>query len=188
MLRIWVGPRKGTIITADRKRMKAFPMLIHTEGVLGVMQEQEEFGDIKGIEIMILKKYLPFLTLRAKLTKALEEAILIFLRTYHAKLDMLFDCYAFTNLLAGIPQHNKLFLLNHWRLKRLGWWHKAGDVVFLLGRDPLVFKHSAVYIGWGLYISVYGAGGDLEISTLKDMRRDYEASRVLLAKPISVPR
>lgn len=184
MLTILVGLRKGRLTTADGKHMFAFPMLVWTDGKLTVMQEREGFGNIKDVEILVFKKYLPYLALRARLTEPLRRGITMFLQTYHAKTDLSFDCYAFANLVAGVPQHDKSLLLKYWNLTKLSWRRRVGDIVFFLGEDPLHFKHAAVYIGYGLYISVYGAGGDLEISTMRDMRRDYGAAYTHLAVPL----
>lgn len=60
-----------------------------------------------------------------------------------------------------------------------------GEVYFFTSGENH-FHHAAIYIGAGLFISIYGAGGDLEVSSLKDMRRDYRAKHVLVAKPRSL--
>jgi len=65
------------------------------------------------------------------------------------------------------------------------WRRRVGDVVFLLSEKRQRFHHAAVYIGLGLYLSIYGGGGYLEAATLKDMKRDYKASDVLLVTPRS---
>lgn len=48
------------------------------------------------------------------------------------------------------------------------------------------FHHAAIYIGCGLCISVYGAGGDLEIATLQDMKRSFKTNQVVVATPKAV--
>jgi cell wall-associated NlpC family hydrolase len=65
---------------------------------------------------------------------------------------------------------------------------KVGDIVFLLKSKENDFRHAALYVGHGLYISVYGAGGDLEFSTLKDMLRDFDAEHVVTATPRKIER
>ena len=53
---------------------------------------------------------------------------------------------------------------------------KIDDVCFLVNYSKNESPHAAVYVGFGLYLSVYGAGGNLEFSRLPDMKRDYGAS------------
>jgi cell wall-associated NlpC family hydrolase len=73
-------------------------------------------------------------------------------------------------------------MFDHWLTKRLWYRPKYGSVVFLI-KGEHNFRHAAIYIGRGLYISVWGAGGDLEIASLKSMKKDFEANRVEIATP-----
>ena len=73
----------------------------------------------------------------------------------------------------------------YWEKRRKPFFMKPGHVVFFeTGENE--FIHVAVYIGYGLYLSVYGGGGDIEITTLADMKKAYiETDRVVLAVPIT---
>jgi len=114
-----------------------------------------------------------------------KRAIISFMRDYHAREDFAFDCYAFANLVRSIEPHRLRVLRAYWTLKTLSKRPRAGDIVFLLkGHDH--FRHAAVYLGSGLYLSVWGGGGDLEVATLKGMMRDFGATKARLATRTSV--
>jgi len=118
---------------------------------------------------------------RFKKNKELSDAVISFLHNYYGKVDIGFDCYAFATTVKGIPVHTREYLLRFWKLSPLR-KPTPGDVLFFV--NGFTFSHAAIYLGKGLYISVYGAGGDLEVSSLRDMRKLYKAGDVMMATPI----
>ncbi len=190
MLTIFVTPRKQTVMTADGKRMRVFPLMIKEGGKLHCFHEREDYSAVDDVEILTRPWYLAFCSTKLVLTPETKKALVEFLHCYHAKVNMTFDCYAFACLVAGIPPdlHNA-----HWGWVWDQWWEtsgheaeeekgKPGNIVFLLDAD-LFFRHAAIYVGFGMYVSVYGGGGDVEIATLADMKKDYGASKAILVRP-----
>jgi hypothetical protein len=183
MLTIFVGPKKETIETVDGRVCSVYPTLVETDGKVGYLQSCTDVSNVTAIKMLLLRWYLPHLAVRLKLTAAVEQAALHFLHHYHAKQNSAFDCYSFACVVAGMSDAPKKDIIKHWRIirRRLP---RRGDVVFLLhSPDNPFFRHAAVYIGWGLYLSVWGAGGDLEVATLKDMQRNFEAQKVVFVVP-----
>ncbi len=174
-------------MTADGRRMRVFPLMIKEEGELRCFHEREDYRAVDDVEILIRPWYLAFCSTKLVLTPETKKALVEFLHCHHAKVNMTFDCYAFACLVAGIPsdQHP------HWGFEWGQWWNTSwceaeegtpGNIVFLLDSD-LFFHHAAIYVGFGMYVSVYGGGGDVEIATLADMKKDYGAGKAILVTP-----
>jgi len=179
MLTIYVSPRKQKIITADGQTMTVKGTFVREEGGFVNLQDYKPPNNLSDVEIVLVKR---FWRRHFKLSPNLKLAILQFLRTYHAKQDISFDCYAFANTVERLELHKVALMLKFWHLTRRPWVLSAGSTVFFCS-DGSHFHHAAVFIGSGLFISVYGAGGDLEVATLKYMKRDYKAKTILLAMP-----
>ncbi len=137
---------------------------------------QEKFPTHSEIEILFVNEEQQVTD--AILTEQLEKALLIYLRDYHAKENMEFDCCAFAELVAGVKRESKLSLEEYWNLSVKDRDPNSGEVIFLLSDDGY-FMHAAIYIGEDMYISVYGAGGDLNVSTLKQMEKDFASDQVV---------
>lgn len=181
MLDVYVSPRQELIETDDGKHMTVQAVFTKKEDSLLPLNQRADFPKIHDVRIILLGTFSmkPF-----AVPLHVREAITDFLSRYHARQDLSFDCYSFANLIGKVPAHKVSHLLAYWDIKPKCWYKrlKAGSVVFLLGGENH-FHHAAVFIGKGLYISVYGAGGDLEVSTLPDMLRDYGANRFVVATP-----
>ncbi len=184
MLGIFIGRRKEKIRRADGTCMEVFPTYIPMNGDLHSLHACNSFAEADDDVVFLLPRRFWFVQLHP--APRLKAAIVEFLRRYHAKQDMSFDCYSFANLVCAVAQQNDKTRRNEfWRLHPNRWRQRMGDVVFLVSikSDGVHFHHAAIYIGKGLFISVYGAGGDLEIATLRDMKRDYGAEQAMLATP-----
>ncbi len=180
MLTIYVSPHNRQIITADSQVMTVKEVFVREAGGLVSLYDFEPSIDLNDVQIVLVRRYLQNKIL--KLPADLKLAMIHFLREYHGKINMEFDCYAFANLVKGVQVHKVRYMVNFWKLFPKPWIINFGSVIFFCnGRSH--FHHAAIYIGSGLYISVYGAGGDLEVTTLKAMKRDYRANEVVLAKP-----
>ena len=182
MLTIFVGPKKEIVQTTDGNLMRVYPMLVKEGGQLVHMQKSTDYRDIKEVELFVVLRPLPFVAFKKKLTAELQKAIVDFLHFSHAK-GTSFSCWNFACLYCGTHTSSELprGWRNLWQVRRR-LFKRAGDVVFLTNRDPKRF-HAAVYLGWGRYLSVYGVGGDLEVSTLRDMHRDFETSQIFNVVP-----
>lgn len=179
MLTIYVSPRDQQITTVDGSQMTVKEVFVREAGGFVSLQDLEPPSDLNDLELVLMRCFFPK---KLDITDDAKTAMLDFLRSYHAKQDISFDCYAFANLVKGMETHKVPFMLKYWETRALPWRLRPGSVVFFLsGKNQ--FHHAAVYLGSGLYISVWGAGGDLEIATLKSMKRDYSAERAVLAIP-----
>lgn len=182
MLKIIVFPSREKIITADRKIMQVYPLFTEKGERL---QDRTDFAGIQDVEISVLRWFWPFRALKLNITSEVKKGIVEFLYRYHARQNLSFDCYSFVRLVYDVDRkHRTKFMTRFWKISTYRWWRrKIGDVVFLIDFESNYFHHAAIYIGFGLFLSVYGAGGDLEVATLKDMMRDYGARAVVSAVP-----
>ena len=179
MLTLIIGRRKLRIISADKVRFKVQPVYVRHGKKFRYFQSCTAFTDTAHIRIVRKTR-----TGYARLPRSakLERAIAWYLANYHEKVDMTFDCYAFACLYAGKPSHNRTMLLEHWKLEAFR-TPQAGEVVFLANTAHHEFSHAAIYLGSELYLSVYGAGGDLQVATLHDMQRGFLHKTPLIATP-----
>lgn len=187
MLEIVIGPNKEGLISRHIGEMRVFTTLVESDGKYTSLQSLPLFRGLEEVRLTLFRRILPikglglFQARRLTLPLELQKAIIQFLETYHAQENMSFDCYAFANLVAGQPSHQCRFLRKFWWTRPLEKSLRVGSVVFLLDVAEDMFKHAAIYIGYNRYISVYGAGGDLEVSTLPDMMRDFRAKQAFEA-------
>lgn len=173
---IVVSHKKWPIHTADGLTMQVREAQVGGQ----LLQECQDFGHISRITFRIKLGILSFpLVLPTHLERAVREV----LGRYHAKGNIAFDCYAFANYVAGLPVHPVRFLEKFWSTRLYSGRSRAGDVVFFTEESTQTFLHAALYLGFGLYISIWGAGGDFEIATLSDMKHGYGATTVLRADP-----
>lgn len=125
--------------------------------------------------------------LRIRVWKELRQAILNFMLFKHMKADDDFNCHAFACEYADVPRHEIPQIFDHWKLERRR--VKRGEVVFLFspqvenGEVCMFFHHAAIKIGFDLYLSVWSAGGQLEVATMGDMVKYYKATQVYVATP-----
>ena len=180
MLTIYVSPHDQQITTADGQVMTVKGVFIREAGGFVSLYDFKPSTDLNDVRIVLVRKYLKNKILQ--LPTELTQAMIHFFCEYHAKINMEFDCYAFANLVKGVEVHKVPYMLKYWDKHPLSWRIAIGSVVFFRsGKNR--FHHAAIYIGSDLYISVYGAGGDLEVATLKTMKRDYGAEKAVLAQP-----
>lgn len=179
MLTIYVSPHDQQIVTADGQRMTVKGTFVRKGGGFVSLQDYKPPSNLSDVEIMLVKR---FYSKHLRLPPTIKQAVLQFLRTYHAKQDLSFDCYAFANMVKGIDVHKVPFMLKFWELFPKPWRIPIGSVVFLCSEENH-FHHAAISIGSGLYISIYGAGGNLEVARLKNMWHDYKATEIALAGP-----
>lgn len=179
MLTIYVSPRDQQITTVDGSHMTVKEMFVREAGGFVSLQDLEPPSDLDDLELVLVRRFFPK---KLHITADVRAAMLDFLRSYHAKQDISFDCYAFANLVKGMEAHEVPCMLKYWEIRALPWRLRPGSVVFFLSGENQ-FHHAAIYLDSGLHISVWGAGGDLEISTLKSMKRDFGAERAVLAIP-----
>ncbi|MCF7898875.1 MAG: hypothetical protein K9L31_02910 [Candidatus Pacebacteria bacterium] len=123
------------------------------------------------------------LLVNLNITPEIKRVVINFLCSQHVVRDKEYDCYLFVCEYYKIENHKKKYLMEYWELKKQRFWPKVGDVLFLLDTSKQVFKHAAIYVGYGLYVSIYGAGGDIHFATLKDMKKSFGGKDIFLATP-----
>lgn len=179
MLTIFVGRKDIPLSDVTGFTARVRTAVVKEEGKYVSLQDSQPFQEYDDIEIALTGR---LITWRLHLTSELKEAIKLFMRTHHAQQNLEVDCYAFANLVKGVVPHDKAHLLRFWRVKKLLGKPTLGSVVFFV-KGQNHFRHAAVYIGRGLCISVWGAGGDLEIASLRSMKKDFDADRIEIAVP-----
>ena len=186
MLTLFVYPEKELIETINKQIFTVRKVTVHYNGneiPLRTYVPAPE-AEITDIELLFVwkNKESPF-----PMSDALRKSIIYVLTHYHGKQALSFDCYAFANTVAGIPAHKVSEMLNHWDLRGFSSPH-VGDTIFFLNQKKQILHHAVIYIGHGLYLSIYGAGGDLEISSFRDTRKGFgvKAKDVLIAVPKSI--
>jgi hypothetical protein len=182
MLTINISPLQRAIVTADGKRMSVYPTFIKHNGDFAVLNECADVGRVDRIKLLRGCRAKPsWKWRRIKLPQAVEKGVVFFLNRYHRKRVLKSDCYTFACSVIGFPSHCKYRVRMYWKLEPAAGAFRAGDTVFLMRGN--VFKHAAICLGGRRYISVYGAGGQLEVSRLRDMIKDFDADKAFLATP-----
>ncbi|HVW71623.1 MAG TPA: hypothetical protein VHB93_00535, partial [Candidatus Paceibacterota bacterium] len=153
--------------------------------LFGIRRKPIWLSDCKGLGVVRKVQLVDHKAKPINTSAALNKGIATFLSAYHETESPEFNCYSFANLVAGIAPHPSKDLRQYWHTESLE-EAAAGDTVFLLRDRPgmdVNFKHAAIKLNEELYISVYGGGGLLTISTLAHMIKDFEAEYAVLAIP-----
>lgn len=177
---IKIGYRKIRIFTDDGRLMRVREILTQQLGEIKAVKDFAEFEELETVEFVF--RWWTFKK-RISIPPVFEQAILTHLRLYHAKRDLRFDCYAFANLIKGMPGHRVRYMARYWDMFPIPKRLRPGNIVFLVNTADSRFYHAAAYLGMGLYLSVWGAGGDIEVATLQDMKTGFNAREVFLAVP-----
>lgn len=189
VLNIFVPPFKVEASkTPTGKSVMVYPMVIVDRETRKTIQLQDQrseyFEGETQLEFSIRRWYFPkgkSLILRL-FPKDLEDGIIDALRIYNGKKDDGFDCYAFICLVKKLDKRYPMY--ENWKLHPYSrWTRKVGDVVYLLSKAASKSHHAAIYIGHGLYISVYGKGGNIELATMRDMKKTWSTKKVYTATP-----
>ena len=112
-----------------------------------------------------------------KLSKKALNGIAYFLKNHHGKYDLGYDCRALCNSIANIPHHDFDEINDYWDMgvdnEAL---EKPGTIVYFQTLTPLEdggteihFHHAALCIDKNLYLSVWGAGGELTVTTAQEI-------------------
>jgi len=162
--------------------MPAREILTQQFGEIRAVQCFEEFEDLKEVRFVFS---FWFLRLEIPVDDGVQNAVINHLRLYHTKRDLSYDCYAFANTVRGVPPHKVQWMRRYWDTSLLRGKPNRGDIVFLVNEEDTTFHHAAVYLGMGLYLSVWGGGGDIEVATLNDMKIGFSTDTVYLVTPRS---
>jgi len=113
MFTIYVSPRAQHIITADGSCMTVKEVFVREADGFVNFQDSKPPSDLCDLRLILMRRFFPR---ELSVPANVKAAILDFLRSYHAKQDISFDCYAFANLLGGVYAHTVPYLRKHWRL------------------------------------------------------------------------
>lgn len=121
---------------------------------------------------------------RVHIDRGLSSAIALYFNVYDRDPHPSFDCYAFAGLAKNLPAHDKTDYPEYWDLvsippEPLG----IGDVLFFVNMDTKTFRHAAIHLESGYFISVYGAGGALGVGHFENLVKEFDVTDVFLAKP-----
>lgn len=178
MTTLYITPYRVDSTDSEGQKFLVRTLLLETEGVVLNLHADEPLTITTPFEVRRLKKaWGKVWSRRMYIPEPVLTAMNEFLRKYQGKQHTL-DCYDFVGMAYKVRRHDKRYFYRFWKEARK-FRRKPGDVVFLLTRKTQYFHHAAVYIGDGLYVSVYGKSGDLEITTLRDMKCAYKASDAL---------
>jgi len=176
-MHIIIAPYKEKIITSDGAEMIHHPLLINLDSKTVDLRDHRKIGQINELSFSFNNgkkiRHLP-------LDKNIINAVINFLKNYHENEDISFDCYAFVNTVAGHTDHPKEFLQKFWSLERHRFWRrKVGSILFFLD------NHATIYLGYGYYLSIHGAGGELVVTKLQDMLKCYKYTEdIMIASKI----
>lgn len=153
--------------------------------------------DLKNTEaIEVLVKKVDGSTEVLPLPKNVLDAVAEYVRRRSRNETADLDCAGFVSIVKGLPPLErdasgelKESKLDRWEVDKQIGPIAPGEVFFFSNADEngTHFLHAAVYVGYGLFLSVYGLGSDLEASTMDDMKAYFKATIVTKMKPVSAP-
>jgi hypothetical protein len=111
---------------------------------------------------------------KLNLSVGTKEAVAWYLEKMHMQQNMDYCCFSFAAVALGVSPDQE-----SGKLSSEDPTGTAGEVIALFHDDEeSTFAHAAICVEEDLYLSVYGVGGDLEASSLEDLKRDYRAPLV----------
>lgn len=183
MLSLYIGSNKVWIQDTSGSTFQVFPVYYKKDKEVHELRLSNSLPLLDDVEIFFQWwRYF----IRLPVSPELRTAILNFMLFKHIPQNDSYDCYSFACEYAKVGAHNKRHLFDFWKLKPLKRRPKVGQVIIMFARpaeNNIHFSHAAIYLGFGRYLSVWGGGGQLEVATLKDMKRDFKAPLVFLGTP-----
>lgn len=180
MSTIIITPRRVKIADSEGRSFIVRYLALVQAGTRKSLHDGRSFADIEPLEFRLAAWWWSNrLPVPHRVLKATEQFLI-----KHQGQDHSLDCYDFACMANDIPMHDKKWLFAFWN-ERSASRRKPGDTVMLIDKEHHMFHHAAVYLGRGLYLSVYGHCGDLEVSTLEDMRRSFNGKDVITVIPRS---
>lgn len=182
MLRLFVTPYQAIGKSSSGEDMFAFVTM--TENGAGGWcshhdnREKQLCDDVEIFSNVLLDSFIQ-IDLSLKLRKTISD----FFHYRHVEPDQAFDCYSFVNDFCDIRQHEKSDLATYWKVEKPKQVPRSGDVYFFLDTEKERFHHAAIYLGLGIYVSVYGKGGDIEFASLSDLKSSFGGMDVFHAYP-----
>lgn len=97
------------------------------------------------------------------------------------------DCASFAHAANGISYTFADFDPNKWNFSSFSDSDiKAGDTILITGEPEITsqdFKHFAIYLADGLYLSKFGETGNLIVNDLPSLKKLFDGDNIHLAAP-----
>lgn len=177
--------RVDTFHSVDGTELQTFRTLVREGKKYSVFNTAEPLAFPSEIDIERADKgWRHYRKTELKIPLFIKRKISQFLQEHYTQRDLFFDCYDFVNFIYGHDHHDFQHWLEYWQIKdnrKL----EAGTVIFIVSKSPegFEFHHAAIYLGFDIFASVYGAGGGLEFTDLKLMQKVYGDEGAFLALP-----
>ena len=169
-LEIWKGGKRRLYTAVDTKG-KFIPL-------------PEHGGDQQPVRIALARGL--YWTRELSVPIGIRRTLAEFLTWVHPTRDDQFDDYFFVTWLHRLSPHDFSDLHRFWDVSHCRQiffpFIRAGDVFFFTG-DEDIFCKAALYIGAGLCMSVDEIDHTLFVSTIHDIKRDYGAKYIFIARP-----
>ena len=182
MLTLNIQDKSQIVTTRDGASATTYRVDATYAGKRQDLHDLPRLFDLEGVKIVKGRKKKSTLI---TLPPHVELAVRKYLDCYHAREDHSFDCLSLANLVVGLPTYPKHLLWRFWNTNPIKFGplqHQRvlpGNIIFFMSGN--VFHHAAINISDDTYVSVWGAGGDLEFTSLKMMERAFGAQQVVRA-------
>lgn len=181
--KITIGKKSEQIITSDGQQFTVKELSMHRNAKNPVidLRSLTNHSNINEVELLLEKGWRKR---KLQVPKNVTHGIAEYLKLLSIGERNDKDCYSFACIVSNIPLHKVSDIHNYWETKPLD-KVEVGDIVIIISSDKendkyTNFHHAAVYVGHNLYISVYGLGGDVEVSSLDDMLVEFKGETALL--------
>ncbi len=110
--------------------------------------------------------------------------IAAFIREDHRR-EGKFDCSSFVHFANGIPYEFGSLVISKWDVSDFDESQLLPGDSVMISKDPehTDVTHLALYLGEGLYLSKFGNGGKLIVTTMRNMKKAFEGKYVFRIQP-----
>lgn len=142
----------------------------------------EKITRIQQLEIAIQGR---FFKKQVRLPNEIQDRLVEYFKYQPDQME-LYDCVSFVYFIKRMPYEYGNFDINQWNFTPIKNERilRIGDVI-LITEGPLenlLFRHMAIYIGDGIYMSKFGTTGGIIFATLEEMNTGFSGNTAFLAK------
>ncbi len=188
MLSLYIFSETESTQSRDGKKFEAQKVFYRVGEEFFQLQTQDtRLPSLDDLEILLQLYGRWFIKLPISKNRNLKRVIQNYMIFKHRVCDISFNCRSFVSWYANVGEHDGSKMLDYWEFKPYSRWKvKPGDIVMFLVHESgehFLFRHAAIYLGFNRYLSVWGGGGQLEVTTLESMVRCYETGLIFVANP-----
>lgn len=173
MVTLLVRRSTEEVVSVDGVHLHVHQVDIYCNGMYVPLYDCTSFENTESVQVRfqgrIFRKTI-------QLPRKVESCILFFLKELQVEPDFVFDCFSLVCFMKEVPE-DKTRLLRYWDLHSLPKKLDTGEVV-IFTQATNTFCHAAIHLYKGICVSVYGAGGMLEFSTIPQMQEGFNAEHV----------